>query len=199
MNPSLSLGRSRMLGSGVLVLLVVDVFLKSPGNRQEILWACYWASAAVGIGMCFVSDMLVSAGVIFFAGLGIPGWLLGAIIDGRIETISVLFHVLPFAGGCYYVSTMTSLPKYSAALAWLLYGIPLSLAWEFCEPGLTINLSHWTRWPVPQVVPYLWQFYSMLILLTMALVAWVARIINSILTTRGTLAPNGMKMRLPSS
>lgn len=199
MKPSLSLGRSRVLGTGVLVILVVDVFLKSPGNRQEVLWACYWASASVGIGMCLVSDVLVSAGVIFFAGLGIPGWLLGAIIDGRTEMISVLFHVVPLAVGFYYVSTMSSLPKYSAALAWLLYGVPLGLAWQFCEPALSINLSHWTRWPVPEFLPDLWQFYAMLILVTMAMVAWMARIINSMLTRRGALTPHNLKLRQPSS
>lgn len=40
-----------ILGCIVLVLLVVDVLLKSPENRLEIMCACYWASAAVAAGM----------------------------------------------------------------------------------------------------------------------------------------------------
>lgn len=148
------------------------------------------ASASVGMGMCFTSDRLVSAGVIFFVGLGIPAWLLGAIIDGQIEPLSVLFHVVPFASGLYYVSTMDSLPKYSGVLAWLLYALPFGLAWRFCKPEITINLSHWTRWPIPSILPHAWQFYTMLILVTSAMIASVAGVLRSMLAPGGALRPS---------
>ena len=173
--------RSRGLGCIVLASLVVDVLLKSPANRQEIMWACYWASGALGIGMLTGSVSLVAGAVIFFAGLGLPAWIVSILIDRQTEATSVLIHVVPLLAGLYFVSRLAVLPRHSAALAWLLFGIPFGLSWHFCDPAAMINLSHWTRWPVPQVVPHPWQFYVAVLVISVALVNSVAVVLKSML------------------
>jgi hypothetical protein len=172
---------SRVLGCIVLASLVADVLLKSPANRQEIMWACYWASGALAMGMLIGSENLVSGAVIFFAGLGLPAWIISILIDGQTEATSVLIHVVPLLAGLHFVSRLAVLPKHSAAFAWLLFGIPFALSWHFCDPAAMINLSHWTRWPIPQLVPHPWQFYIALLLLSVALVNSVAIALKSIL------------------
>lgn len=186
--------RFPILGCIVLILLMIDVLLKSPENRQEIMWACYWASTSVATGMLFGSDRLVSGGVIFLAGLGIPAWLLSTLVVGQMEIISVLFHIVPFVAGSCYVLTMASLPRYAATLAWLLYAVPFALSWQFCEPGTMINLSHWTRWPIPGLLPYKWQFYIVLLIASLTMVTLIASTIRSILTSKSVLKPFGPQL-----
>ena len=170
----LSSNYSHVLGCVVLASLLADVLLKSPANRQEIMWACYWASGALAVGMLIGSESLVSGAVIFFAGLGVPAWMISILIDGQTQTTSVLIHVVPLLAGLYFVSRLAVLPRYSAAFAWLLFGIPFALSWHFCDPASMINLSHWARWPIPQLVPHPWQFYVGLLLTSVVLVNSVA-------------------------
>jgi len=172
---------SRALGCIVLASLIVDVLLKSPANRQEIMWACYWASGALAIGMLTGCADLVSGAVIFFAGLGVPAWIISILIDGQTEVTSVLIHVVPLLAGLYFVSRLAVLPRHSAAFAWLMFGVPFALSWQFSNPAAMINLSHWRRWPIPQVVPHPWQFYVGLLLISVALVNLVAITMRSIL------------------
>jgi len=145
------------------------------------MWACYWASGALAMGMLIGSESLVSGAVIFFAGLGLPAWIVSILIDGQTEATSVIIHVVPLLAGLYFVSRLAVLPKHSAVLAWLLFGIPFALSWVLCDPAAMINLSHWTRWPIPQVVPHPWQFYVGLFLISVALVNSVATVLKSIL------------------
>ncbi len=168
------------LGCTVIVLLVVDVFLKNPADRQELMWACYWASISVAAGMIFRVDVLVSAGTVFLAGLGLPTWLLGTFMDSQMEATSVLLHVIPLVAGLLYLTKVTALPKYSAAGAWLLYVVPFGLAWRFCTPDAMINLSHWTRWPVPSVLPHTWQFYVLLMSVSAVMVIVAAGMLDSL-------------------
>lgn len=173
-----------MLACAVLVLLITDVLLKNPADRQELMWACYWASVSVAAGMLLKLDTLVAGGVVFFAGLGLPTWLLGTLIDSQIEITSVLLHIIPLAAGLVYISTKAALPRYSAVSAWLLYVVPFGLAWRYCKPNAMINLSHWARWPVPSVIHHIWQFYVVLMVISAGMVSAAAGMMNSILVHR---------------
>jgi hypothetical protein len=176
--------RSRVLAWMVLLSLSADLLLKSSADMQEVMWACYWASVSVTAGIFLNSDKLVSWGVVFFAGLGLPAWLLGILIYGQVEITSVLIHTIPLIAGLYYMSGMTALPKHSAVGAWLLYSAPFVLAWRFCDPDAMINLSHWARSPLPSVLPHVWQFYVALMTVSAVMVTAAASMMNYILVRR---------------
>ncbi len=157
----------------VLVFLLADVALKNPADREEVMWSCYWAAAAVGVGMLIHSARLIAAGAIFLAGLGVPAWSVSVLMDGRVEITSILMHVIPLALGLYAVLRVAEIPKYSATLAWLLFVVPFALAWRFCDPAAMINLSHWKRWPIPELIPHTWLFYAVVLGGSMGMI-WLA-------------------------
>ena len=173
MMPLYSNPRYRVLGLLVLIFLMADVALKDPADREEVMWACYWAAASVGVGMLIQSARLIAAGAIFLAGLGVPAWSVSVLMDGKVAITSILMHLIPLTLGLYVVSRVAEVPKHSATLAWLLFGVPFALAWQFCDPGAMINLSHWTRWPIPELMPNTWLFY-VVVLAGSAGMIWLA-------------------------
>lgn len=179
----------QLIGSRVLALFLVgslaaDVLLKDVGDMQQLMWACYWASACVVAGVFLRSDALVSWGVIFFAGLGLPAWLVGVAIYREVEVTSVLMHTVPLLAGLYYMSGMTVMPRYSYAGAWLLYVVPFGLSWRFCSAEAMINLSHWVQRPLRHTLPNNTAFYSVLLLLSAGMVLAAYAAIQHVLMRR---------------
>ena len=104
-------------------------------------------------------------------GLGVPAWGVSVLMDGNVELTSVLIQLIPLAIRLYAMMVAAEIPKYSATsatLAWLLFGVPFVLAWQFCDPAAMINLSHWNRVPVPDLIPNTWLSYAIVLV-------WVAR------------------------
>ena len=182
--------RRQLIGSRVLALLLVgslaaDVLLKDVGDMQQLMWACYWASACVVIGIFFRNDALVSWGVIFFAGLGLPAWLVGVAMYREVEVTSVLMHTIPLLAGLYYMSGMTAMPRYSYVGAWLLYVVPFGLSWRFCSAEAMINLSHWVQRPLRHTLPSNTAFYSVLLVLSAVMVLAAYAAMQYVLMRRG--------------
>jgi len=178
------MGTRFTLGVAVLASLAADVALKSPANRGELMWACYWASSTVGLGLLINWPILVSSGVVFFAGLGLPAWAVSVFMDRHVEITSVLIHVVPLIAGLRYISRTSAIPNYCATLAWLLFAVPFGLSWKLCDPKAMINLSHWDRWPVPEVIPPGWPFYGALGVAAFLMVNFAVLGLNYVLQRR---------------
>lgn len=167
-----------MLVFAVLIFtsLFADLCLKSAADRQQVMWSCYWGAVAVASGILIASDRLVAWGTVFFAGLGLPAWLLGFIFSTRVEATSVLIHTLPLIAGLIYIRSLPALPAWSALGAWLLYVVPFTLSWDITSPGQMINLSHWSRSAMPFLPFQPWQFYMIILplsLVTVLLADWL--------------------------
>lgn len=169
------------LASLIVISIALDLYWKTTVNLQQAMWACYWASLTVAIGIFFRVDLLVSSGVVFFVGLGVPAWLIGQMIGNPMGPTSLLIHTIPLLAGAFYLRRHTCLAQHAALGAWLLYVIPLFLAWNWCSPDQKINLSHWI-WPsVESIFPKSWEFQGVLLAIT-AITASLARtLVDSIL------------------
>jgi hypothetical protein len=185
LHENLQRSSSVFLASIALLIIALDFLLKSPENRQEILWACYWASLAIITGIYFRWIPLVAWGVVFFAGLGLPAWMLGALFIERPAITSVLLHTIPFVAGLYAIIPLQRLPRGSALGAWMLFLVPFGLAWEFCRQSSAINLSHWAHWSLGGTLHNQWQFYGLLWLLTLLTLSLAAMALNGVLAYRG--------------
>src|SRR5579864_2620270 len=163
MRRSISQIGAQLLAVGIVLALAADLSLKDYADLQQVLWSCYWASIAVAMGIFIRVDWLVSSGLVFFLGLGMPVWLLGQLAGRQVDPTSVLIHTLPPAAAALYISQKFQVTKYSAAMAWLLYAIPLALAWLLCDPRENVNLAHAVWPPVAGVLPHLWQFHAFLL------------------------------------
>ena len=178
---------ARFLAVAVLLSLAVDIFLKDPSNLEEVFWSCYWGALVVAIGILVRSDRMVSSGTVFFAGLGMPAWVVGWFAEYRIDPTSVLMHLLPLLAGALYLTRLRVLPGYSVAGGWALHVVPLSIAWFVCDPRLKINLAHFTWPPLERFLPHPWEFQVLVLsisALTLTIAAWG---INRVLLHRGKL------------
>ena len=137
---------SRTLAIPVVLTLALDVSSKSAANMAELLWSCYWASALIAFGLMVDSGLLVSAGFIFQAAVGGPGWTLGQIYRHDAQLPSVLLHVVPPLSGLLYVFGMPEIPKAATAIACLIHPVSFlaSLIWR--NDQLNVNFSS-AVWP----------------------------------------------------
>lgn len=184
----------RQAGARVAAILIVlsiavDLLLKKPFDWQQLLWSCYAGSAAVALGVFLRSNLLVSSGLVFFAGLGMPAWLLGRLADNQIDPTSVLIHAVPLVAGALYVSSLPALPKRSVAGAWLLHAIPLWAAAVFSDPAQNINLAHSVWRPLARVMPHPWEFQAVILAASFATMTLAAHAINYTLTRHAQSKP----------
>lgn len=57
-----------------------------------------------------------------------------------------------------------------------------------------INLSHWTRWPIPVILPYKWLFYVVLCIFSVTMGTLMERAIRSILFPKSASEPFGSQL-----
>lgn len=188
----------RQAGARVAAILIVlsiavDLLLKEPFDWQQLLWSCYAGAAAVALGTFIRSNLLVSSGLVFFAGLGMPAWLLGRLLDNQVDPTSVLIHAVPLFAGGLYVSSLPALPKRSVAGAWLLHAFPLGAAAIFCDPAENINLAHTVWPPLARFLPRLWEFHALILAVSAATMLLAAHAINYTLLRRAESKPLAKK------
>jgi hypothetical protein len=176
----------RLLALLIVVSLLADLHLKDATDLQQIMWSCYWGAIAVASGLLLASERLVAWGTVFFAGLGVPAWILGQFLDFHLEVTSVLIHILPFLAGLLYLRRTSALPAHTFLGAWSLYLVPFLLSWSFTSPAEMINLSHWHRSAMPSLPFNVWQFYGLLMPLTLFTILLADRLINRWLTRRAS-------------
>lgn len=180
----------------VAITISLDVYWKSPQDRQEVMWACYWASLSIVAGIALASNLLVSSGVVFFLAAGVPGWLLGLVMGRPFGPTSILIHVVPPISGCWYLYTYGQLAPLSSVGAWLLYVIPMLIAWNWCDPAYRINLVHWI-WPPLAPLVHSARHFQLLMLSIVGLVAACSEL--SIRRLGRLSRPNPRMQHRPSS
>lgn len=178
-----SLRAAHLCAFAILASLLADLVLKEHADLQQAMWSCYWGSVAIAIGIFIRSDRLVSSGLIFFVGLGVPAWLAARLVEVKIDPTSFLIHAVPVLAGALYVSKMSAVPRYSALGAWLLHSIPLALAWLLCKPDHNINLAHSVWSPVARFFP-LWEFHVLILAVSALTLALAAFCLNQLLRGR---------------
>ena len=192
---------AKILAWIVFLILVADLLMKSSADLQQVMWACYWASAAIIVGVTLGLDRPVAWGVVFFSGIGLPAWLLGFLFGRPLySATSVLIHSAPLVAGLVYFMKMRALPRYTAFGAWLLYVVPFVLAWRYCNPAAMINLSHLRGSMLPEFFPGLREFYAATFLATGISVGLMAYLFDRLLRYRAARPRSGnQRMRVPEA
>lgn len=172
---------ARILAFAILLSLAADLLLKDLNNLQQAFWACYWAALLLAAGILVRSDRMVSCGVIFFSGIGIPAWVMGRLMVERVDPTSALIHILPLLAGAAWLARTTALPRFSAAGAWLIHVVPAGMAWVFCDPAEHINLAHYSWPPLSDLLPRPWEFQIFLLAASAATVTLSTLVIGCVL------------------
>lgn len=137
----------------VVLALIVDLLMQKTSDPQTGMWACYWASGVIVVGVMAGWDQPVAWGVIFFEGVGLPSWLLGVLLGKPVYVTSVLIHIIPLVAGLLYMRRFNELPRFSVLGAWLLSVVPFAVAWYVCDPSRMIDLTHLNRSMLPFILP----------------------------------------------
>lgn len=157
---------AKALAVFVVLALIVDLLMQKTSDPQTGMWACYWASGVIVVGVMAGWDQPVAWGVIFFEGVGLPSWLLGVLLGKPVYVTSVLIHIIPLVAGLLYMRRFNELPRFSVLGAWLLSVVPFAVAWYVCDPSRMIDLTHLNRSMLPFILPQVWQFYTALAVVT---------------------------------
>jgi hypothetical protein len=184
---------AKILVTFVSVTLLMDLLLKNTSDLQEGMWACYWASGAILVGVIGGWDRPVAWGVVFFGSIGLPAWLLGFLFGRQVYVTSILIHTIPLGAGLLYLSGLKRLPRFSAVGAWLLYAIPFGMAWYVCDPSAMINLTHLKVSLLPGFFPQLWEFYTGALVLSGVSSGIVAWLLDPLLRYRASVSGTRMK------
>ena len=162
----------------ITAALAADLLFKDPADLEQVAWSCYWAAAAAMIGIFVHSDLLVSAALLFFIGLGSPAWIIGRLVEHEIDPTSVLIHTIPPIAGLLYLLGGGGFSRHAVLGAWSLHAFPLAFAHFFCDPAKNINLASRVWPPLAHFIPELWQFHALSLALSAAMFALMARIIR---------------------
>jgi hypothetical protein len=184
MRRSLRQAAAQVLAVVTILALAADLILKDRNNLDQLFWCCYWAAAAVCVGIFFRISRLVSFGLVFFAGLGFPAWLVGRLLPGQLDPTSLLIHTAPVTAAALYVSSMECLPAKSALGAWCLHAFPLIAAGVFGNPTQNVNLAHSVWPPVAPVLPRIWEFHAACLAVSLLIMTGVASALNHLLARR---------------
>lgn len=128
------------LGVAVLAALALHALDKLRlGLLWEMLWSCHVASLCIALGIFLRGPRWAAAGMLFHLAVGIPGYVLDAIVTWPTRPTSVLVHTVPALAGWVMVRRY-GLPRRAAwdAFAGLL--LLQGLSYAITPPALNVNL-----------------------------------------------------------
>ena len=163
------------LGAAVFTAMALDAWTKGAGNLTEMLWACHWASIAIGLGLLAGSRAAVAAGLLFHLSLGIPAWLLGVFFSGEVQPTSVLVHSVPTLAAMVYLRGIEALPPYTWLRAWMLHPAAIAVSARFAKPELNVNMAHAPWLPLEHLFPDLHFFHLAAISLSLIMLLLMNR------------------------
>lgn len=173
--------------SALLVLtLILDFAWKDFKDFQEYMWACYWASLAMIVGISWSDEYVTNSAGLFFISLGTPSWLMGMLLAHRhADATSYLMHLLPMLGAYFGLRKARFLSFHTVIGAWVLFSVPFSLTAVTCDPVRNINLVRGVR--LARVGIPGSNTYDVLLLVGTLIWVWLAqRLINKFLVSDGT-------------
>jgi hypothetical protein len=166
--------QSRWLAVPVFLALVVDLGLKAPADMSEGLWACYWASAMVAIGILFRVRTLVAAGLLFQFAVGLPSWALGMFYTGRVYPTSILVHIIPAMMATAYVWRLPRFPHRATLMACCIFPVALLVSIPWTPPALNVNFAHQV-WPPLEDRGMPLQVFHLLLMIAAVVLIWGLR------------------------
>lgn len=174
--------RSVALGLIVLGSLVWHGWVKyQRGVFIEMSWVCHVAALTLGLGLLIRQRVLVGVGFMFFAGAGMPLYLMDVLIFGAKTTPASFFeHVIcPIAG--FFEVWRSGIPRRAFFVAWLM-AISLQLiSLLFTPPELNINLAHKVWKPLADVFGNIWIYRGLNALVGLALLYGLWRVIDALM------------------
>lgn len=133
----------RLVGALALlgILSAYAIEKRRSGKWGEMLFGCHVASALVAVGLVVESRWLVAGGAVFFAGVGIPAWIVRVVASRTTGWLEVAAHVVPMAAATPFVADV-GVPRGAGLAAWVAFLALQALSRVTTDPTLNVNLAH---------------------------------------------------------
>lgn len=127
----------------------------SQGIGAEMLFGCHVIALILAFGLLFDSRRIASLSLVFYAGLGVPMWLVDVIATQTTSLQSIIGHVVPPVAAAQYV-VRRGMSGSAALWAFAIYLPLLFISYFFTDPALNVNLIHTPNTLVAYFAPGVW-------------------------------------------
>lgn len=145
-----------LLGAAALVavLAIYAAQKRRNGRWGEMLFGCHVASAILALGVLVGSRFAVASGAVFFAGVGIPAWLVRVVATRTTTALEVATHVLPIVVATPWLAEH-GIPRGIGLVTWGGF-LVLQLVSRATDPALNVNLAHGPSPELARLVRHPW-------------------------------------------
>jgi hypothetical protein len=149
---------SRFWGVVLLVVLAFHTRYKFQlGIPLDMLWACHLATLLIAVACLARVYWLASIGLLFHLSVGIPAYLIDAIVTWSTTWTSILAHVFPSIVGLLIVRRH-GYAAHNVAKTFLFMLLSQLLAYVATPPAQNVNLAFFVWEPVAAWFPNVWLY-----------------------------------------
>jgi DMSO reductase anchor subunit len=149
---------STLWGAVLLMILALHTRYKfQVGIPLDMLWACHLATLLIAVACLARVYWLASIGLLFHLSLGIPAYLIDAIVTWSTTWTSILAHVFPSIVGLLIVRRY-GYAKHNVAKTFLFVLLSQLLAYVATPPAQNVNLAFFVWEPVAAWFPSVWLY-----------------------------------------
>lgn len=131
-----------LFGGSILIALVLYAGYKHRVHMLgDLLFGCHVSALATAMGLLINSRRVVSSGLVFAMGFGLPMWIILVISEGTTNLLSVFLHLVPPLAAALYVRRH-GMSRGAWLWSWLLFIALLPVSYLLTDPALNINLVH---------------------------------------------------------
>ena len=153
--------RFRLLGILPLCFFIARaieymVVAKTP---EQMLWSCHISNLMLAVGMFMGSPFLIRVAV-FWQILGLPPWIIDAVVSGLIKTVSIFSHL-----GGVIVAVVAIRQVGAKRWSWipsLIYFVVLQqITRLLTDPGpyTNVNVAHFAYGPMKEWFAVYWKYW----------------------------------------
>jgi hypothetical protein len=161
--------RFRLIGALPIIIFIARLIQYiQVGVPDWIIASCHISNLLLGVGMIFRAPLLVRVATIWLI-IGLPMWIIDAIVSWEMWWSSIYSHVGGFLLGLYAINKVRATGRsWLPAMVW--FAILQVVTRYTTAPELNINIAHFPYQLVEGWFPSYWMFWPVCLLVTTIMV-----------------------------
>ena len=170
--------RFRLLGLLPLCFFIARgieymVIAKTP---EQMLWSCHVSNLMLAVGMFLGNPLLIRVAV-FWQILGLPPWIMDAVVSGMIKWVSIFSHL---GGSVVAIIAIRQVgaKRWSWIPALIYFVVPQQITRLVTDPGpyTNVNVAHFAYGPMKDWFTVYWKYWAVntsIVALTLIIIEFV--------------------------
>jgi len=176
--PPWQTSRFRLLGLLPLCFFIARAieYVAIAKTPEQMLWSCHVSNLMLAVGMFLGNPLLIRVAV-FWQILGLPPWIMDAVVSGMIKTVSIFSHL-----GGSIVAIIAIRQVGAKRWSWipsLIYFVVLQqITRLLTDPGpyTNVNVAHFAYGPMKDWFAVYWKYWvvnTSIVALTLIIIEFV--------------------------